>query len=290
MTEDYSCDSFLLCLRRFFNLRGIPARIQSDPGSQLMGAAKQLGTWDFSRIKEWSKGMKTEWYTTPTDSQHYNGSAEIMIKATKKQLSTSLKERTFTKGEMDTLMSNVGYLINSQPLMKRAGECPMSGGPITPLHLLGGRSTIDIPAVNMDGDAKLTKRLKFIEQTTQEFWKKWFTQVFQSLVPSYKWHTEKRNVKVGDIVLLKESSQLKGEYKLVKVTKADPGQDGKVRRVTVAYKNLSPTGSSLKQATQDLKKTAFSETERCVQNIVVIVPVDWSQEEQDIAVSSGLTK
>ena len=290
VTEDYSCDSFLLCLRRFFNLRGIPARIQSDPGSQLMGAAKQLGTWDFSRIKEWSKGMKTEWYTTPTDSQHYNGSAEIMIKATKKQLSTSLKERTFTKGEMDTLMSNVGYLINSRPLMKRAGECPMSGGPITPLHLLGGRSTIDIPAVNMDGDAKLTKRLKFIEQTTQEFWKKWFTQVFQSLVPSYKWHTEKRNVKVGDIVLLKESSQLKGEYKLVKVTKADPGQDGKVRRVTVAYKNLSPTGSSLKQATQDLKKTAFSETERCVQNIVVIVPVDWSQEEQDIAVSSGLTK
>ena len=288
VTEDYSCDSFLLCLKRFINLRGVPARIQSDPGSQLLAAASEFGKWDFSKITEWATGVKTEWHKIPTDSQHFNGCAEAMIKCTKKQLSNQLKEKTFTKGELDTLFSNICFIINSRPLMKRAGEDPLSGGPITPLHLIGGRSTMRIPTVNLDGTASLTKRLKFLEETTEEFWKKWFVQVFHNLVPSYKWKTEKRNVQAGDIVLLKESNQLRGEYKLAKVTEAIPGRDGKVRRVKIGYKNLQPTGHNMKNAVDDLKKTKFSETERCVQNIVVIVPVDVSQEEMDIAVTQGI--
>ena len=288
VTEDYSCDSFLLCLRRFANLRGIPARVQSDPGTQLMAAASELGKWDFSKIREWPEGYSTEWVKTPTDSQHFNGAAEAMIKVTKKQLSANLKERTFTKGEMDTLLSNITHLVNSRPLMKKAGECPLSGGPITPLHLIGGRATIDLPRVNMDSEPRLTKRLKFIEQTTHEFWSKWFTQVFHSLVPSYKWRTESRNVKQGDVVLLKESNQLKGEYRLAKVSKAEPGEDGKVRRITLQYKNLKSTGCDSKKAMSDLKNTTFSETERCVQNVVVIVPADWKTEEIDAAVSLGI--
>ena len=288
VTEDYSCDSFLLCLRRFMNLRGSPAVIYSDPGSQLMAAAKQLGTWNYSRINEWAAGSKTEWKNTPTDSQHYNGCAEAMIKSTKKQLSANLKEKKFTKGEMDTLMSNVSYIINSRPLMKKASEDPLSGGPITPLHLLGGRATINIPTVNFDADTKLTKRLQFIEDTTKEFWNKWFVQVFHNLVPSYKWKTVHRNVREGDIVLLKESSQLKGEYKLARVKEAKPAEDGHVRRVTLQYKNLKPTGTSPTKANNDLRKTTFSETERSVQNVVVIVPSDWSPEDIDTAVTSGI--
>ena len=288
VTEDYSCDSFLLCLRRFFNLRGVPARIQSDPGSQLMAAAKELGKWDFTRITEWTDGMKTEWHKVPTDSQHYNGTAESMIKVTKKQLSHNLKEKTFTKGELDTLMSNISFIVNSRPLMKKAGEDPLSGGPVTPLHLMGGRSTMNIPVVNLDGEAKLTKRLKFIEEVTTEFWKKWFCQVFHNLVPSYRWKTEHRDVKVDDIVLLKESNQLRGEYKLARVSKAEPGVDGKVRRITVIYKNLADTGTDVKKAKSDLKKSTFSETERCIQNVVVIVPVDWTAEDIDSAVTKGI--
>jgi hypothetical protein len=288
VTEDYSCDSFLLCLRRFINLRGVPSRIQSDPGSQLLAAAKQLGTWDFSRITEWATGVQTEWYVIPTDSQHHNGIAEALIKSTKKQLTSSLKDRKFTKGELDTLMSNIVYIVNSRPLMKKAGEDPLSGGPITPLHLLGGRSTINIPTVRTDGDPKLTKRLKFMEETTQEFWSKWFLQVFHSLVPSYKWKTEYRNVLPGDIVLLKESNQLKAEYKLAKVKTADPGPDGKVRRVTLIYKNLKPTGTCPKKAKKDLQAATYSETDRCIQNIIVIVPSDYSAEDVDAAVTSGI--
>ena len=289
VSEDYSCNSFLLCLRRFINLRGVPKPIQSDPGSQLLAAAIQLGRWDFARVRDWAAGVRTEWVKIPTDSQHFNGVAESLIKSTKKQLTANLKEKTFTKGELDTLLSNIAYIINTRPLMKKAGEDPMSGGPITPLHLLGGRATIDIPAVNMDTDPKLTKRLKFLEDVTQDFWKKWFSQVFHNLIPSYKWKTEFRNVQTGDIVLLRESNQLKAEYRLARVSEAKPGEDGKVRRIKLVYKNLHPTGTSGTKAKEDLKKSSYYETERCVQNVVVIVPVDWSQEDADAAVTQGIS-
>ena len=287
VTEDYTCDSFLLCLRRFFNLRGVPARIQSDPGSQLMAAATELGKWDFSRIQEWSAGMKTEWHFIPADSQHFNGCAEAMIKVTKNQLSQSLKSDNFTKGELDTFLSDAAFIVNSRPLMKVAAEDPLSGGPITPLHLMGGRCTKNIPTINLDCKPSLTKRLRFIEETTKEFWNKWFLQVFHNLVPSYKWKHKYRDVQVGDIVLLKDSNQLRYEYRLARVKETYPGIDGHVRRVTLEYKNLNESGDISRSVT-DLKKARFITVERSIQNIAVIVPADWRQKDIELEVTSGL--
>ena len=288
VSEDYSCDSFLLCLKRFVNLRGTPRRIQSDPGSQLAAASKEIAGWDYSRITEWSKTYRIQWYFTPTDSQHYNGVAEAMIKVTKKQLNDVIKSKLLTKGELDTLFSDVMFIVNSRPLMKSANEDPLSGNPITPLHLLGGRSTLNVPVPEFNEKANLTKRLKFLQQTTDDFWKKWFAQVFPNLVPCYKWRTKYRNVQVGDIVLMKNSNVLRNEYKLAKVAEALPGPDGNVRRVKLIYKNLDSEKTKPMEVTKELKKVKFAETERSVQNIVVIVPNDWSESEIEAAVLTDL--
>ena len=286
-SEDYSCDGFLLCLRRFFNLRGTPGRIQSDPGSQLMAAATELGKWNFDRIQDWIAGQKTKWEFIPTNSQHFNGCAEALIKSTKKQLEESVKSNLFTKGELDTFLSDVMYIVNSRPLMKKAGQDPLDGGPITPLHLIGGRSTKDIPSISLDFNPSMTKRLRFIEETTNEFWKKWFAQVFHNLVPCYKWRKEYRDVQVGDVVLVRDSNVFKREYKLGKIKETFPGKDGHVRRVVIQYKNLAETGKDLGRAEIDLKRVRFSETERSIHNIAVIVPVDWTEQNIEKAVKQG---
>ncbi len=39
--DTYSTDSFLMALRRFMCGRGVPSRIQSDRGEQLVAASKQ---------------------------------------------------------------------------------------------------------------------------------------------------------------------------------------------------------------------------------------------------------
>ena len=76
-------------------------------------------------------------------------------------------------------------------------------------------------------------------------------------------------------MLLKESNQLKGEYRLARVTEAKPGADGRVRRILLSYKLLG-NSKSPQEAQKDLKRAQFRTTERSVQNIVVIVPADES--------------
>jgi len=279
VSEDYSCDSFLLCLRRFLNMRGTPSRFQSDPGDQLMAAAVELGKWDFSRILEWCSGKKTEWHFAPAGAQHFNGTAEAMIRVTKRQLTDILKGRHCTKGELDVIMSDVAVIVNSRPLMVKAGTDPWSGGPITPLHLLGGRATIDVPRVEFDGKAGLTKRLRFLEELKNQFWRKWFPQVFHHLVPCKKWKKEFRNIMVGDIVLWKENNPLQPTYNLARVKSVVPGEDGKVRRVRLEYKNVGPG--------TDLQGAKFRETERSIHSLVVIVPADWKEEDCEEAVHQG---
>ena len=44
-----------------------------------------------------------------------------------------------------------------------------------------------------------------------------------------------------------------------------PGDDGHVRRVTLEYKNLDDTGTSVDAASKSLKKSTFSTTERSIQ-------------------------
>ena len=152
---------------------------------------------------------------------------------------------------------------------------------------MGGRCTTNIPFMNLDTKSSLTKRLRFMEDTTKDFWRKWFVQVFHNLVPSYKWRQKYRDVLVGDIVLMKDSNLLRCEYRLARVKETFPGEDGHVRRVKLEYKNLQQTGN-VRSAVEDLKKTKFTEVERSIHNIAVIVPVDWSQEDTEAAVTSGL--
>ena len=75
-----------------------------------------------------------------------------------------------------------------------------------------------------------------------------------------KWHHEARNIKPGDIVLVADKNLPRSQWKLCRVTTVEPGIDGKVRRVSLMYKNKS-------------SDTVIT-IERPVQKIVVVLPVE----------------
>ncbi len=84
-----------------------------------------------------------------------------------------------------------------------------------------------------------------------------------------KWHTESRNVRVGDVVVVQpEKPKLfKGNWRLAQVCKTDPGRDGKVRSVTLRYKRQ---GDNYKQ----YKGVEDTEIQRSVHRLVMILPVE----------------
>ncbi len=52
IAESYSTEAFLLALRRFMALYGAPKRFQSDQGTQLVAASKQVKAWELLRRKD----------------------------------------------------------------------------------------------------------------------------------------------------------------------------------------------------------------------------------------------
>ena len=134
------------------------------------------------------------------------------------------------------------------------------GAYITPKELLLGRSSNYIPRAQFV-ESKVQRRFAFLQQIVAAFWKRWIAHYFPSLFVRQKWHVSKRNVKVGDVVLLQDSNQVRGKWKLGRIVEAEPGlRDGFVRNVVVEYKN------------DDSKK--FERVSRAVQKLVVIVPMD----------------
>jgi hypothetical protein len=82
----YSTDNFLMALRWFMCTRGVPSRIQSDRGEQLVATSKQIRAWDFKEIREWAGKRGIHWHLITTGGQHFNGQAERIIRVLKKQI------------------------------------------------------------------------------------------------------------------------------------------------------------------------------------------------------------
>ena len=56
------------------------------------------------------------------------------------------------------------------------------------------------------------------------------------MIVRQKCHTDRRNVRVGDVVFVQDANAVRGTWKLAQVIKADPGRDGVVRDVDLRYK------------------------------------------------------
>ena len=79
------------------------------------------------------------------------------------------------------------------------------------------------------------------------------------MVVEPKWHSEKRNLKEGDIVLVQDLNPVRGQWKMGLVEEAIVSEDKRVRRVLISY--TSHEGTCIK-------------VERPVQKLIVILPKD----------------
>ena len=167
-------------------------------------------------------------------------------------------------------------MVNSRPVAHNTGD-PESGGPITPLHLLLGRASVEVPQVRFNEMPKLTQRLQFIEEAKKQFWTKWMSQVFGGRMLSHKWTKKERDVAVGDVVLLAEAENDDPTYRMGVVDSVKLGEDGHVRTVSIKYTNPGKTPG---------ERSPPKFTTRPIHKVAVIVPVGYVFED-DHGAESG---
>ena len=135
---------------------------------------------------------------------------------------------------------------------------------------MGSRSRKVGLEVDSDTPDRYIRRYKFLMDCFECWWKHWYVQVFPSLIPVRKWRQKVRNLKAGDIVLVKfPNTYSKDPFRMGKIVKADPDRDGLVRTVSVGMRPRDSREKVLPYKAKDLWVTAVS-----AQRVVVITPVE----------------
>ena len=277
-TAGYDTASFLVRHREFVARKGRPRSIVSDRGTQLVKSGIILAEkdspqgWDWAKVVE--RNQASDWHFVPVGAAHRNGLAEATVKILKQCLHHALGpgvELSFS--ELNTLLAEISYAINCRPLglsnVSADSEQEDFLSPITPNQLLLGRTNDEGLPLDYDGDDRFTTRLAYVSQVFDSWWKKWIKQVLPSLMPLKRWKDEKRNLQVGDVVMMLYAGNIKNDYRLAKVLEVHPDRRNLVRTVTVGYRRRNKNESAREYKSRPLVKEKVS-----VQRLSLLVPID----------------
>lgn len=99
---------------------------------------------------------------------------------------------------------------------------------------------------------------------SEQFWSRWSKEYLANLSLRQQWHKPRRNVQIGDVVIVKEDNVHINEWRLARVVETSADDDGLVRKVRLQM------GQS-KLGKNDERLTQITLLERPIQKIVVIV-------------------
>ena len=171
------------------------------------------------------------------------GSWERQIRTVRNVLTPLLGEcgRQLDDESFRTLMKEVQAIVNSRPLALNDMSSTDSPEPLTPNHLLTMKSKVLMPPPGnfVKEDLYLRKRWRRVQHLANEFWDRWRKEFLQALQLRKKWVKPKRNLQVGDIIMVKDENIPRNEWKLARVEEVFPSEDGLVRKVKLAMATSS---------------------------------------------------
>lgn len=230
-------DSFINALRRFINRRGKVRVLRSDQGTNFVGANNELSS---SKIKEFlckHDCELTEFKFNVPHASHMGGVWERMIRTARSVLSSLLNKlgTQLDDESFRTLMTEVENVINSRPLTVSNLSDPTAPEPLTPNHLLTGKSSVILPPPGKfeSADVYCRKRWRRVQYLANQFWSRWQKEYLNLLINRRKWNKKHRNSQVGDIVLLREDDTTRNQWPLARVTETYPSKDGLIRKVQI---------------------------------------------------------
>ncbi|XP_071573943.1 uncharacterized protein [Temnothorax nylanderi] len=261
-TSELSTAAFLAALRRFIGRRGLPSKICSDNATNFVGAKRELEelyTFIQTSIKGsvgdalQEKGI--EWCFIPPYSPHLGGLWKAGVKSCKYHLKRVMGNTLFTFEELTTALVHIEACLNSRPLSPLSSD-PSDLQPLTPKHFLVGGPLNSLPEDDLT-DVKINRldRWELIQRSVQDFWKRWAAEYVANLQSRVKWKTRQENLKVNDLVLLKEENLPPLRWKIGRVVEVHAGKDNLVRVASVR----TTTGIS-KRAITKLCKLPISDT------------------------------
>ena len=235
---DLTTATFLNSLRRLSARFGAPSEIWSDNAKTFKAAANELkALWSPSSFKKMKAQLLEKgiiWHHIAPLSPWQGGVWERLVGLVKAPFKKTFSGRMLTVDDFRTSIAECESYVNSRPLAAVSDDVndPL---PITPAKLLYGYEAGPLPHSDalkktpQTPAAKWKERLKLRDQ---------FAQLFRNgyildLIASSKKVTGENEVQLGEIVLIHNEKEPRGNWPLGIVVSAKPGADGIVRTVIV---------------------------------------------------------
>ena len=164
-----------------------------------------------------------------------------MIRSVQQILKAILKEQLVSDEVLSTVMAEAVNILNSRPLTYNS-DSPLDDQPLTPNHLLHLRPCPGLPPGIFDKD-DLSCRCAWrqAQYLANLFWRRWTSEYLPTLLERKKWNTPRRNLEVGDLVLLADESFPRGKWPLGRIVEVMPSRDGLVKVKTSCTGNALAT-------------------------------------------------
>ena len=216
-------DSFLNAFCRMISLRGNPEEVFSDNGGNFVAADKELQNLvkglDQDRIIKNATNRGIKWNFNPPLSPHFRGAHEITIKASKRALKAILTNANVSDEELMTAIIGAESLLNSRPLTYQTANVE-DDVPLTPNHFLHGQMGGTFAPELVDQTAfSPQKRWRRVQELVKHFWQRWLKEWLLGLNPNTKWHKERKDLQVGNIVIVISPDSPRGHWPLAKSLK-----------------------------------------------------------------------
>ena len=241
---DLTTDSFINALRRFIAKRGPMTHLYTDNGSNFVGAERilreEIQAWNREKINEYLRQRSIVWKFNPPTASHMGGSRERGIRSVRRilQVVTPNKERDMDNDALPIVFCEVKTIVNSRPLTDVSIDAKEEL-PLTPNHLLRLNSEIALPtSVGSDKNCYAGNRYRAGQYVADEFWRRWSKEYTFTLIKRQKWFHKKRNVRLGDIVLVLDDNSARGQWPIGRIVELCPDRHGLVRSVMIKTKDV----------------------------------------------------
>ena len=261
--DSYDTTQFLQAFSRFACEAGFPKMLLVDAGSQLISGCENmvLNMIDLKGVLNREYGIQFD--VCPVGGHNYRGKVERKIKAVRESVNKAVNLQRLSVLQWETLSAEIANSINNHPIaIGNETEDLECLDLITPNRLRLGRNNDRSPIGSLDISNGVDRILNLNSDIFNAWWEAWLVSALPKVVPQPKWYKTDEHLKLGDIVLFRESegSIVAGRYKYGIVDEVQESADGRIRSATIRYRN----------ATEDFDRT----TNRAVRSLVVIHRVD----------------
>ena len=251
--------SFIDALRRFMARRGKVELLQSDNGTNLVGACRELkealNQLNDGRLSLWCQQKGIEWNFHPPSASHFGGLWEREIRSIRKILNSMILERPhrLTDESLRTLMCEAESILNNRPLTYLSDD-PRDMRPLTPNNILLLQSESPGPPGEFEGnESQYRQRWKKVQALAEEFWKRWRKEYLLLLQERQKWTKVQRSHTVGDLVLVVDYLLPRNQWCLGLISQVFSDDDGHVRKVKVRISRCK-SGKNLDIASTEIDR------------------------------------